>query len=106
LQVGAAYRVKLPTPADSGERIDARFLLDLQGMWGSYTNPDARVGVELSYGDLLRIRTGYAFLHAESSGPSIGLGLQFGRLGLDFSRIFFESSSLENPVYLSLRASL
>jgi hypothetical protein len=106
VQVGAAYRVKLPTPADAGERLDARFLVDLQDMWGSYENPDARVGVELAYGDILRIRTGYAFLHAESSGPSIGVGLQFGRLGLDFARIFFESSSLENPVYLTLRAAL
>ena len=45
-------------------------------------------------------------LHAESGGPSIGLGVRFGRLAVDFARIFFESSSLENPVYLSLRAVL
>ena len=57
-------------------------------------------------GEVVRIRTGYAFLHAESSGPSVGLGLRFGHLALDFARIFFETSSLDNPVYLSLRAVL
>ncbi len=106
LQAGAVYRVHLPSPPEAGEPLDARLLLDLQDAWGNYDRPDARVGVEIAYGELIRIRTGYAFLHAESSGPSIGLGLRFGRLALDFARIFFESSSLENPVYLSLRAIL
>ena len=106
VQIGAAYRVHLPSPPEAGEPLDARFLFDVQDMWGSYDSPDARVGVELAYGQILRIRTGYAFLHAESSGPSVGVGVRFGRLAVDFARIFFESSSLDNPVYLSLRAAL
>lgn len=106
LQVGAVYRMRLPSPPDAGEPLDARFLVDVQEAWGEYSNPDARVGVELSYGEMIRIRTGYAFLESESAGPSIGLGVRFGRLALDFARLFYESSSLENPVYLSLRAAL
>ena len=105
LQVGAVYRVRLPT-SDAGAPLDARLLVDVQEPWGGANNPDARVGVELAYGQLIRIRSGYAFLHAESGGPSLGLGLRFGRLALDFARIFFEESSLENPVYLTIRAVL
>jgi hypothetical protein len=106
LQVGAAYRIGLPTPPDASEPLDARLMVDVQGPWGNYHNPDARVGVELAYGEIVRIRTGYAFLQAESAGPSVGLGLRFGRVALDFARVFYESSSLENPVYLTLRAIL
>jgi len=105
VQVGAIYRLSLPASA-AGERLDARILMDVQNEWGQYANPDARVGVELGYGDVLKLRTGYAFLHAESSGPSLGLGLKLGRVMLDFARSFFESSSLDDPVYVSLRAAL
>jgi len=105
-QLGAIYRVHLPSPVEASEQLDARVLLDVQDAWGHYDHPDARVGVELAYGEIVWIRTGYAFLHAESSGPSVGLGLRFGQFAVDFARIFFETSSLENPVYLSLRANL
>jgi hypothetical protein len=106
VQLGAAYRLRLPTPPESGEMLDAHLMVDVQEPWGEYQTPDARVGVELAYGETIRIRTGYAFLQAESAGPSLGLGLRFGRLALDFARIFYDSSSLDNPVYLSLRAIL
>ncbi|MSR07866.1 MAG: PorV/PorQ family protein [Gemmatimonadetes bacterium] len=106
LQLGAVYRVRLPTSPEAGAPLDARLLVDLQEPWGSYGNPDARVGIELAYGQLIKIRSGYAFLNAESAGPSLGVGLRFGRLALDFARVFFEESSLENPVYLTIRAIL
>ena len=104
--LGAAYRVRLPTPPEANQMLDAQVMIDLQEAWGQYQTPDARVGVELAYGRTIRIRTGYAFLQAESAGPSLGLGLRFGSLALDFARIFYDSSSLDNPVYLSLRAIL
>jgi hypothetical protein len=104
--VGAAYRVRLPAASDAGAPLDARVLVDFQERWGGRADPDARVGLELAYGQLVRIRSGYAFLNAESAGPSLGIGLRFGRVALDFARIFFEESSLENPVYLTIRAIL
>jgi hypothetical protein len=104
IQFGAVYRLRLPTSREAEAPLDARLLVDVQEPWGADINPDARVGVELAYGQVIRIRSGYAFLRAESAGPSLGLGLRFGRLALDFARIFFEQSSLDNPVYLTIRA--
>lgn len=103
VQIGFSYRVALPRPEGTTEQLDARVLFDLQDDWGQYDNPDARVGLEIGYGDVLRVRTGYAFLHSETSGPSVGLGLQLGRLHVDFARIFFDSSNFDEPVHFSLR---
>jgi hypothetical protein len=103
---GAVYRVVLQQSADMPQPLDARLLLDLQDSWGQYNSPEAHVGVELGYGDVVRLRTGYAFLHSESSGPSVGVGLQFGRFSFDFARVFFDSSSFDEPVHISLRATL
>jgi len=106
VQVGFAYRVFLPAQDGASDRLDARFLFDFQDAWGEYNNPDARFGVELGYGEVVRLRGGYAFLHSESSGPSLGLGLQFGRFTLDFARVFYDSSNFDEPVHISLRATL
>jgi hypothetical protein len=104
VQVGVSYRVQLPRPAGAPAALDARFLLDLQDAWGGYVTPDARVGVEVGAGDLVRIRTGYAFLDSESGGPSVGLGVRVGRVAVDFAQVFFDSSNLDQPVHFSLRA--
>lgn len=106
VQVGVAYRVRLLQPRGTEEAIDARILVDLQDAWGEYDNPDARIGLEFGYGDIVRLRSGYAILHSETSGPSVGVGLRFGRLELDFARIFYDSSNFDEPVHISLRASL
>ncbi|MDH3289896.1 MAG: PorV/PorQ family protein [Gemmatimonadota bacterium] len=106
VQVGVAYRVPLSQPRGMEERFDARILVDLQDAWGQYDNPDARIGIEFGYGEIVRLRSGYAILHSETSGPSVGVGLRFGRLELDFARIFYDSSSFDEPVHISLRASL
>ncbi len=106
VQIGVAYRVTLSHPPGLEHGFDARFLVDLQDAWGQYDNPDARIGVEFGYGEIVRLRSGYALLHSETSGPSVGVGLRFGRLQLDFARIFYDSSSFDEPVHISLRASL
>jgi len=106
VQFGMVYRVFLPRPAEATEGLDARFLLDIQDAWGQYDNPEFRAGVELGYGEVVRIRTGYAFLHSESSGPSVGVGFQFGRFAFDFARVFYASSNFDEPVHISLRAIL
>ncbi len=106
VSLGVVYRVFLPRPADGAEGLDARFLFDIQDAWGQYDDPEVRAGLELGYGDVVRIRTGYAFLHSESAGPSIGVGFQLGRFTVDFARIFYSSSNFDEPVHISLRAIL
>jgi len=103
LQFGVVYRVFLPQTTDAPERIDARFLVDVQNGINQGTDPDARIGVELGYGRIVRLRAGYAFLNSESRGPSVGVGLRVGKFALDFARVFYDSSNFDEPVHLSLR---
>jgi hypothetical protein len=105
VQLGAQYAIALPTLQDSDPAY-AKILFDLQDAWGSYSHPEARMGLELGLGELIRMRGGYAFLHSESRGPSIGAGVTFGRVTVDFARVFFESGRFDEPVYLTLRAAL
>lgn len=105
VQLGAQYQIELPTPQQK-DRAYARIVFDLQDAWGSYSNPEVRVGLELGLGELLRVRGGYAFLHSESRGPSIGAGVAFGRVTVDFASVFFESGRFDEPIYLTLRTSL
>lgn len=103
--LGVAYRLFLPGPVQS-ERLDARLLLDLRDAWGEYGNPDVHVGIEFGYGQAIRLRTGYAFVHSEGQGPSVGLGAKFGELTIDFARVFYTSGTFDEPVYLTLRLGL
>jgi hypothetical protein len=106
VQLGAAYQVIFPATRPTDPELDARVLFDIQDAWGEYDNPEARVGAELGYGDVVRLRTGYAFLHSESRGPSLGLGLRVGRVTIDLARIFYDSSNFDEPMHLSVRAAL
>lgn len=113
MQIGVAYRLRLPNPAPDTEPLDARFLVDLVNEWGQVASPDVSVGVELGYGDLIRLRTGYASINqlfvendAETGarGPSVGIGVRLGRVSVDFSRIFFDNANFDEPVYIGIRA--
>ncbi len=104
LQVGVVYSILLPRQRGQEQQFDARILFDLDEELGSYTDPSARVGLEVGYGDLVRIRSGYAFLDSESSGPSVGIGLRFGRFAVDLARVFFISSNFDEPLHISVRA--
>lgn len=106
VQLGAAYRVMLPTRLANGDRLDARLLIDVQEPWGEYGDPDALVGLEFGYGELIRVRTGYALVESTSRGPSVGLGVQVDRVAIDFARVFFTSGNLDEPAYLSVRLGL
>jgi hypothetical protein len=103
VQLGVVYRAILARATDTAPALDGRLLLDIQDDWGNYDNPDARIGIEFGYGEIVRLRSGYAILHSESSGPSIGIGLRVGRVGVDFARVFYDSSSFDEPVHISLR---
>lgn len=113
VQVGAAYRLRLPSPAPDAEPLDARFLVDVENEWGQILGPDVSVGIELGYGELVRLRTGYASINqlfeennAETGarGPSVGIGVRLGRVSVDFSRIFFDNANFDEPVYIGIRA--
>ncbi|HLB35991.1 MAG TPA: PorV/PorQ family protein [Gemmatimonadales bacterium] len=105
LAAGADYRVALPQTPGAAPSF-ARLLMAVENPCCQSLTPDLRVGAELGYGDLIRLRGGYAFLRSESSGPSLGAGVQFDRLVVDFARVFFTSGNLDEPVYLTLRVLL
>ncbi len=113
LQYGAIYTITLPTPDPELQPLDVRFLVDIQNNWVNLAEYDVRVGLELGYGDLIRLRTGYASVNelfennedeTGARGPSVGIGVQLGRVAVDFSRIFFDSANFDEPVYIGIRA--
>ncbi len=104
LAAGGVYRVRLPQP-EGAQPSFARLVVAAENPCCGSFDPDLRVGAELGYGELIRLRGGYAFLHSESRGPSLGAGLQFRRVVVDFARVFFTSGSLDEPVYVTLRVT-
>jgi hypothetical protein len=105
LAVGVAYRLPWPVRSEQSP-LGARVLLDLQDEWGEYGSPDARLGVELGYGEMVQLRAGYAFLQAESGGASVGIGVRLQRVVVDFARVFYDVGAFDDPVHLSLRILL
>lgn len=115
-RVGAAYGIQLPPPAADVQPLDARILMDIETPWFDWSDPDLNVGLELGYGGLIRLRTGYASINravtaagepaSTARGPSVGIGLRLGRVAVDFGRVFYDTSNLDEPVYITLRADL
>jgi len=107
LVVGAAYRMLLRPVADDSpaDRFDLRLAADIESPWRETGEPDLRVGVNVGYRELVRVRGGYAFLHQGLSGPSIGLGVATGSIGVDLARTFLTGTDLvvPNPTFLSFR---
>ena len=107
LVVGAAYRVQLHPIADGSDadRFDVRVAADLESPWRETGSPDVRVGMDVGYRELVRVRGGYAFVHQGLSGPSVGLGVATGAIGVDLARMFMTGTDLivANPTFLSFR---
>jgi len=107
LTVGATYRLQLhPADDDSiANRFDVRMAADVESPWRQTGNPDVRVGVDVGYRELVRVRGGYAFVHQGLSGPSIGVGVVTGAIGVDLARMFLTGTDLvtPNPTFLSFR---
>ena len=107
LVVGAAYRVLLrPMPmGEALDRFDLKVAADVESPWRETGSPDVRVGVDVGYRDALRVRGGYAFVHEGLSGPSVGVGVATGSIGVDLARTFLTGSDLvaPNPTFLSFR---
>src|SRR2546425_11026415 len=81
------------------------FRSDVDSPWGSYGVSEMRVGIDLGYQRLLRLRGGYAFVRDGLSGPTVGMGLRSGSIGVDLARAFLTRSDLvaQNPTFFSFR---
>jgi hypothetical protein len=102
-QVGIVYKILLPRLRGSDQRFDARILFDVDDQWGKYDSPEPRVGLDVGLQQVVRLRAGYAFLDSQSRGPSVGIGLRFGSIAVDVARVFFVSSSFDEPLHISVR---
>ena len=110
LAVGAQYELRL-RPAMGGRSLDqafdVRFAADVDSPWGQAGQSETRLGIDVGYQKLVRVRAGYAFVQDGLSGPSIGLGIESGSLGVDIARAFLTGSDLqvENPTFFSFRVT-
>jgi hypothetical protein len=105
LALGTSYQLPLQAVGVAPE-VNARLLLDVQDDWTGVTGPDARMGLELGYGSVAYLRTGYAFLQGETRGASIGVGIRFDRVSVDLTRVLYASGPFEDPLHLGLRVEL
>ena len=104
LQVGLAWLILRPAP--EVESFDVRLLADVQGTVGEgELSPATLLGVESGVRDMLRIRAGYAFIDSESNGPSLGLGVKVGRIGVDLAKTFYTADAIaeKDPFHVSVR---
>src|SRR2546425_3210046 len=81
------------------------FRSDVDSPWGSYGDSEMRLGIDVGYQRLLRLRGGYAFVRDGLSGPSVGMGVTSGSIGVDLARAFLTGSDLvaQNPTFFSFR---
>src|SRR5882672_1311324 len=102
LGVGAQYLILLPMRegAAPGERFDLLVAADVDSPWGHPGQSELRFGFDVGYQRLVRVRAGL-------SGPSVGLGLESGSIGVDLARTFLTGSDLiiENPTFFSFRVT-
>ncbi|MFN2572185.1 MAG: PorV/PorQ family protein [Gemmatimonadales bacterium] len=109
LAVGVQYDLRL-RPAEGraiDQAFDVRVAADVDSPWGQVGQSETRFGVDLGYQRLVRVRAGYAFVNDGLSGPSVGLGVESGSLGVDLARAFLTSSDLqaESPTFFSFRVT-
>jgi hypothetical protein len=106
--VGALYRLPLPgQPGSPSERLDVKVAADVQSPWGSYGNSEMRVGVDVGFQNVVRVRGGYAFVRDGLSGPSVGMGVSSGTIGIDFARSFLSGSDFvtDNPTFFAFHVT-
>src|SRR6266513_2203133 len=74
---------------------------------GQAGESETRVGLDIGYQRLVRVRAGYAFVQDGLSGPSAGLGIESGSLGVDLARAFLTGSDLQadSPTFFSFRVT-
>src|SRR5438445_13841598 len=89
-RIGAVYRSVLPPGRGDGpgERFDLKVAADVDSPWGSYGESQMRLGLDVGYQRLFRVRGGYAFVREGLSGPSAGVGVARGAIRVDLARRF------------------
>jgi hypothetical protein len=109
LAIGAIYEVRLrpATGRTLDQAFDVKLAADVDSPWGQMGQSETRVGLDFGYQRLVRVRAGYAFVQDGLSGPSVGLGVESGSLGIDLARAFLTGSDLqvESPTFFSFRVS-
>jgi hypothetical protein len=104
------FGVKWPVvrPAHGTDALDLVILADLETGVRGGVEPAPLIGLESGVREVVRMRFGYAFLDAESRGPSLGLGVRVGRLGVDLARTFSATDAVgeKEPVHISVRLAL
>ena len=109
LAIGAQYDVhfRAPSGAPLNQAFDLKFAADLDSPWGQVGQSETRLGLDVGYQRLVRVRAGYAFVQDGLSGPSVGLGVESGSLGVDIARAFLTGSDLqtESPTFFSFKVT-
>jgi len=104
IQLGVAVVAYRPTTGMQG--LDVRVLADMQGVMGQGDlAPTGLFGVESGYQETLRVRVGYAFLDTQARGPSMGVGMKVGRVGIDLAKTFYAADAIgeKDPFHVSMR---
>lgn len=104
LQIGVAFVALRPAAGVDG--LDVRVLADMQGVVGQGDlAPTGLFGIESGYREMLRVRLGYAFLDTQSRGPSMGVGMKVGRVGIDLAKTFYAADAIgeKDPFHVSMR---
>ena len=109
LAIGAQYDVHFrpPSGAALNQAFDLKLAADLDSPWGQVGQSETRLGLDVGYQRLVRVRAGYAFVQDGLSGPSVGLGIESGSLGVDIARAFLTGSDLqtESPTFFSFKVT-
>ena len=109
LAIGAQYDVHFrpPSGAPLDQAFDLKLAADLDSPWGQVGQSETRLGLDVGYQRLVRVRAGYAFVQDGLSGPSVGLGVESGSLGVDIARAFLTGSDLqtESPTFFSFKVT-
>ena len=109
LAIGAQYDVHFrpPSGAPLDQAFDLKLAADLDSPWGQVGQSETRLGLDVGYQRLVRVRAGYAFVQDGLSGPSVGLGVESGSLGVDIARAFLTGSDLQtdSPTFFSFKVT-
>ncbi|MBL0172350.1 MAG: PorV/PorQ family protein [Gemmatimonadaceae bacterium] len=102
IQGGVMSRLPIASLKAAGASLDVSAdILKADALGGT----NIGIGASLGYQDQYFLRAGYKRQQGDGSGPSIGIGLQRGALGIDLSRRFDRLSAQlgETPTYITLR---